>query len=98
MNRKLSSKQKEALKKAEHNGGRLIRGKGGLWTYEGAATSGETWYGLVTPEWYCTTNTIFALVRRGHMTLDDFDTCSLVKDEQGHKTGEQKGDQYIYNI
>lgn len=87
MNTKLSIKQQEALEQAEHNGGRLIRGKGGLWTYEGASTSGETWYGLVTPEWYCTTNTIFALVRRGCMIMDNFDSCSLVKDEPYHDIG-----------
>lgn len=90
MNMKLSIKQQEALEHAEHNGGRLFRGKGGLWTVEGASSTGENWHGMATPEWYCTTNTIFALVRRGCMIMDNFDSCSLIKDEQYHDTRKRK--------
>lgn len=79
MNSKLSLKQQEALRHAEHYGGRLMRCKGGVWTFEGAASLEEVGHSLVTPEWYCTTNTIFALVRRGYMMMDNFDTCSLIK-------------------
>lgn len=66
--------QQEAIDQAENHGRRLVRWKGGFWTFEGARESGDSWNGVPVPEWYCRTNTVFALVRRGLMVIDDF-TC-----------------------
>ncbi|MBU5442415.1 hypothetical protein [Paenibacillus sp. MSJ-34] len=71
----LSEMQSEALEMAKKHGGRLIRWKGGFWTFEGARPSGERHCGSPTPEWYCTTNTVFALVRRGLMVMYSFECC-----------------------
>ncbi|GIP30174.1 hypothetical protein J23TS9_53040 [Paenibacillus sp. J23TS9] len=71
----LSEKQEEALEQAQKHGGRLVRWKqGGYWTYAEAIPFVEDASDL---EWCCTTNTIFALVRRGYMVMDDWKHCSL---------------------
>ncbi|MWV47193.1 hypothetical protein GRF59_26725 [Paenibacillus sp. HJL G12] len=76
----LSDKQQEALEMAQKHGGKLMRWKqGGYWTYleaiqERVYPSQEA----LDLEWYCTTNTIFALVRRGYMMMDDWEHCSVI--------------------
>ncbi|OOC64005.1 hypothetical protein [Paenibacillus ihbetae] len=77
----LSEIQQEALEQAKKHG-RLVRWKkGGYWTYEGVLTKGAGSDSSSVPnlEWYCRTNTIFALVRRGYITMDNWSSCSLVQ-------------------
>lgn len=73
----LSKSQQEVLEQALQNDGRLIRWKGGFWTFEGAKSVGKNRNGLDTPEWYCATNTIFALVRRGYLVMNNGHSCFL---------------------
>ncbi|OZB94315.1 hypothetical protein [Paenibacillus sp. XY044] len=79
----LSIIQQEALEQARNHGGKLVRwNHGGFWTYAGVLP--KTRNGsprLPDVEWCCTTNTIFALVRRGYMAMDDWHTCSVVQEE-----------------
>ncbi|WP_260869540.1 hypothetical protein [Paenibacillus sp. Y412MC10] len=85
----LSKIQQEALKQACKHGGKLVRwNDGGFWTYEGVlpkARNGST--RLPDVEWCCTTNTIFALVRRGYMAMDDWHTCSVIQEETYEQPG-----------
>lgn len=81
----ISNQQQEALDQAKKHGGKLIRWRGGMWTFEGAACTGENWCGVPEPEWYCTTNTIFALVRRGYLVMDGWGSCSLGMEEPKRK-------------
>ncbi|BFH60636.1 MULTISPECIES: hypothetical protein [Paenibacillus] len=76
----LSERQQEALNKAQKHGGKLIRwNQGGYWTYEEAAAKhSDPSLDASTLEWCCTTNTIFALVRRGFMMMDNWESCSLI--------------------
>ncbi|MCJ8014642.1 hypothetical protein MUG84_23430 [Paenibacillus sp. KQZ6P-2] len=76
----LSEIQQEALDQARKHGGKLIRWEqGGYWTYAEAIPEQEhPSSGASALDWYCTTNTIFALVRRGYMIMDDWKNCSLM--------------------
>ncbi|GAB6927877.1 hypothetical protein JCM10914A_18600 [Paenibacillus sp. JCM 10914] len=75
----LSEIQQQALDQAEKHGGRLIRWKQAkFWTYEAAIVNSQQFRHASELEWCCTTNTIFALVRRGYMVMDDWGSCSLV--------------------
>ncbi|MBB3131554.1 hypothetical protein FHS19_006277 [Paenibacillus rhizosphaerae] len=72
---KLSDKQMEALSMAQKHGGQLQRWKhGGYWTYEREPDDSRN---LSKPGWYCTTNTVFALVRRGLVKMDHWESCTL---------------------
>lgn len=75
----LSIIQQEALEQARRHGGRLIRWSGGCWTYEGAAILEDDDHSKAFPEWHCTTNTIFALVRRGYLLMEDWRSSTLVE-------------------
>lgn len=79
----LSEIQQEALNKAQQHGGKLVRWRqGGYWTYTEAVSKLRDRSPSVSDlEWYCTTNTIFALVRRGYMAMDDWENCSVVQEE-----------------
>lgn len=81
----LNEIQQEALHQARKHGGRLIRWKQArYWTYEAAVVNGERYPQQVSDlEWCCTTNTIFALVRRGYMTMDNWESCSLIPQTTG---------------
>ncbi|MBB3131130.1 hypothetical protein FHS19_005850 [Paenibacillus rhizosphaerae] len=87
----LSKIQQEALEQARKHGGKLVRwNDGGYWTYEGVLpkASGSTRW--PDGEWRCTTNTIFALVRRGYMAMDDWHTCSVVQEEPPEQPGKME--------
>jgi hypothetical protein len=73
----LSPIQQEAIDQASKHGKRLVRWKGGFWTYEGAKPCENIGGGPQVPEWYCRTNTIFALVRRGFMAINSQNCCYL---------------------
>lgn len=75
----LSIIQQEALEQARKHGGRLIRWSGGSWTFQGASIIEEVSGSKAFPEWHCTTNTIFALVRRGYILMEDWQSCTLVE-------------------
>lgn len=77
----LSKIQQEVLKQACMHGGKLVRWNlGGYWTYEGVKPKiTNSLPGTPDVEWFCRTNTIFALVRRGYMVMDNWHTCSLRK-------------------
>jgi len=65
----------------------LVRWRqGGYWTYEEAvAKLRDLSPNLSDLEWYCTTNTIFALVRRGYMAMDDWEHCSVIHEETANE-------------
>ncbi|NOJ73294.1 hypothetical protein [Paenibacillus alvei] len=75
----LSIIQQEALEQARKHGGRLIRWSGGCWTFQGAAIIEGDSGSKAIPEWHCTTNTIFALMRRGYILMEDWKSCTLVE-------------------
>ncbi|MDR0268098.1 MAG: hypothetical protein LBJ26_08340 [Paenibacillus sp.] len=76
----LSERQQEALNQAQKHGGKLIRlNQGGYWTYEDETAKQGDCFQTSTPEWCCTTNTIFALVRRGYMAMDHWESCYLIE-------------------
>ncbi|GIO34835.1 hypothetical protein J2TS6_59760 [Paenibacillus albilobatus] len=84
----LSEIQQEALNKAQTHGGKLVRWRqGGYWTYEGAVSNIKDRSPKVSDlEWYCTTNTIFALVRRGFMAMEDWENCLVIPEEAKEET------------
>lgn len=88
----LSEKQQDALDQAHKHGGKLIRwNQGGFWTYpEAIPEEEESLSDASELAWCCTTNTIFALVRRGYMIMDDWKHCSLAEDfhTEDARTGE----------
>lgn len=62
-NLKLSPEMQRALNHAmESEGAKLVRLPGGYWTHAGAKMNGSS------PEWWCGTTTIEALVKRGKLT------------------------------
>lgn len=72
----LSKKQIEVIERSKTHGRRLVRQKGGYWTFAGTPLIKKN--GSVVPEWYCSTNTIFALVRRGYIDMIDWKTCYII--------------------
>lgn len=78
----LSEKQQDVLEQVHRHGGKLVRWKrGGYWTYAAALPEHEDPSMEASDlEWCCTTNTIFALVRRGYIIMEDWRHCSLIMD------------------
>lgn len=87
----LSEIQQDELKQARAHGGKLVRwNDGGYWRYEGVLPKERNSPRLPDVEWYCTTNTIFALVRRGYMAMDDWHTCLVVQEETHELPGKME--------
>ncbi|WP_442602142.1 hypothetical protein [Paenibacillus sp. KN14-4R] len=82
-NMDLSHNQLDALEHAQEHGGKLLRWKKqGYWTYENAMEEEiDSDQKSSLPEWYCRTTTIFALVRRGYMKMDNWESCTLINDK-----------------
>lgn len=64
----LSDTQQEALEKMKANGGVLRRLPGGLWTWPGCPNKEGS---LMTPEWWCGTTTVRAMIQKGVVFASD---------------------------
>jgi hypothetical protein len=64
---KLSATMRDALKTFIAHGGKLVRLRGGFWTYPDAPITSRA--GIGVPEWYAGTTTVIGLRMRGLVTL-----------------------------